>query len=483
MIKGLYLQTMKIRRQNIWGWLAVWLIMGLSCQSHPGMEKLSQVESMIWNMPDSAYQIMSKLTLASFEKESEKAKYALLMTQASVHTNRPILSDSLINVAMNYYYSEPNTPDYALSCLYRGNVLEYLGREEEALDMYLSANNVLENLADRRIYYWVYTSLGNFYARFHIYREAVKYYELALSLNLSNPFLEKTDTPIPFKGIIRLYPNLNRDTWETLLNDRVEKIQLTDSSFQKRRILKPIDEANIDSKQKTIQEIINKHILSSLKSENYGLKKQGIITLLSTITIILVLMLILYEGWKFYKKKQLIILQQYRKDVADLQQQIDDLQERETENQLLEQQLRCLEVEKQKKELRVRQLEVIFHAKEITLSVDLIEAAQVYIRIMDKENPIYIPAENRYKLERWLNVTCNQFANRLSEHFPSLTNGEKDICYLFALNLSFKDVAKVLNIQTRSVERSVCRICQRMELPQSGKEEFLNIIRDLKELD
>ena len=71
MIKGLYLQTMKIRRQNIWGWLAVWLIMGISCQSHPGMEKLSQVESMIWNMPDSAYQIMSKLTLASFEKESE----------------------------------------------------------------------------------------------------------------------------------------------------------------------------------------------------------------------------------------------------------------------------------------------------------------------------------------------------------------------------------------------------------------------------
>lgn len=159
------------------------------------------------------------------------------------------------------------------------------------------------------------------------------------------------------------------------------------------------------------------------------------------------------------------------------------LQERETENQLLEQQLRFLEVEKQKKELRVHQLETIFRAKEIALSVDLIEAAQVYIRIMDKENPVYIPAESRGKLERWLNVTGNQFANRLSERFPSLTNGDKDICYLFALNLSFKDVAKVLNIQSRSVERSVCRICQRMGLPQSGKDDFLNTIRELKELD
>ena len=157
---------------------------GTACTSHPITEKLNRVESLMWNMPDSAYCLLNEISESSVVEESEKAKYALLMTQAFCRTGSPILSDSLINVAMDYYSSFPKSKDYVLTCLARGNVMEILGHESVALDMYLFASDVKDNLKDRRIHFLVYTFLGNLYVRYGFYREATSYYELALSLNL-----------------------------------------------------------------------------------------------------------------------------------------------------------------------------------------------------------------------------------------------------------------------------------------------------------
>lgn len=170
-----------------------------------------------------------------------------------------------------------------------------------------------------------------------------------------------------------------------------------------------------------------------------------------------------------------------------LQQQIDDLQERIEENQgeakILQEQMQILEKEKKSKEIRIRQLELTFRSKHISLPVESVEAAQVYLQIVTKGTPHYTPAEDRTKLEYWLNISRNRWAERLEKLYPSLTNGEKDICYLFVVGLSFDEMASLLGVQSRSVNRVVYRICRKMGIEQGSKDEFVAQIFRLDDCD
>ena len=155
---------------------------------------------------------------------------------------------------------------------------------------------------------------------------------------------------------------------------------------------------------------------------------------------------------EIFRRQKLEILSHYKRDASMLQQQIDDLQERIEENQgeakNLQEQMQILEKEKKSKEIRIRQLELTFRSKHISLPVESVEAAQVYLQIVTKGTPHYTPAEDRTKLEYWLNISRNRWAERLEKLYPSLTNGEKDICYLFVVGLSFDEMASLLGVQS-----------------------------------
>ena len=48
--------------------------------------------------------------------------------------------------------------------------------------------------------------------------------------------------------------------------------------------------------------------------------------------------------------------------------------------------------EKKDIEVRVRQLEVTFRAKDIHLNVEELEAVQTYLKLTDAVNPVYVPS-------------------------------------------------------------------------------------------
>jgi DNA-binding CsgD family transcriptional regulator len=98
---------------------------------------------------------------------------------------------------------------------------------------------------------------------------------------------------------------------------------------------------------------------------------------------------------------------------------------------------------------------------------------------MSRQRAKYQPAEDRFKLAHWLNVSQNRWADRLATQYPTLSNGEKDICYLFAIGFSFEEMADLLQIQPRSVDRSVYRICKKMGFEQGNKEEFVKQLKFL----
>ena len=229
-------------------------------------------------------------------------------------------------------------------------------------------------------------------------------------------------------------------------------------------------------------EIEKKYDYSALLRKNNDFSSRWAITILITVTIVCSLALLLWVSWKFFRGQKREILRNYKKEASVLQQRIDVLQEQRDENQdeakNLQEQLDELETEKRNKEVRIRQLEVTFRSKHISLPVETVEATQVYLQIVAKEDASYHPASDRAKLEHWLNVSHKDWANRLAMLYPSLTNGEKDICYLFALGLTLEPIATLLDVQSRSVERSIYRICRKMGLEQGSKEEFVaQIIR------
>lgn len=78
----------------------------------------------------------------------EQACYALLMTQAMYRCGHKISSDSLINIAVQYYSSQGNADDKASALLYKGYILEDLGQDNEALYAYKQAEEAVKTVKD-----------------------------------------------------------------------------------------------------------------------------------------------------------------------------------------------------------------------------------------------------------------------------------------------------------------------------------------------
>lgn len=79
----------------------------------------------------------------------------------------------------------------------------------------------------------------------------------------------------------------------------------------------------------------------------------------------------------------------------------------------------ALEAEKKSKEIRIRQLETTFRSKHISLSVEAIEAAQVYLQVVSRKTPAYHPSSDRSALEHWMNLSLDCWAERTAIRYPS----------------------------------------------------------------
>jgi len=86
------------------------------------------------------------MSIPSIDIVEEQACYALLMTQAMYRCGHKISSDSLINIAVQYYSSQGNADDKASALLYKGYILEDLGQDNEALYAYKQAEEAVKTV-------------------------------------------------------------------------------------------------------------------------------------------------------------------------------------------------------------------------------------------------------------------------------------------------------------------------------------------------
>ena len=74
-----------------------------SCTKSNITEKLSRVDSLVvLEKYDSAFSLLSEIKEPSIESEADKAHYNLILTQVSYLVNKPLASDSILELSMTY---------------------------------------------------------------------------------------------------------------------------------------------------------------------------------------------------------------------------------------------------------------------------------------------------------------------------------------------------------------------------------------------
>lgn len=137
---------MKEKRWLIFVLLASWVIMTVivgSCDKQKYYDRrLTVADSIMTHDPDSALTLLENLDNASLATARDRAYHALLLTQARYRCYITATSDSLINVALDYYRThDDETEKLTRSYIYKGAVMEELGDAEAAMRYYKQAQS------------------------------------------------------------------------------------------------------------------------------------------------------------------------------------------------------------------------------------------------------------------------------------------------------------------------------------------------------
>ena len=147
-----------------------------SC-SHTSV-KLKTAEQLMLTSPDSSLHILQKLRLNLFTSRSDKALYALLMSQALDKNSIEVKSDSLISIATSYFDDkDPVHAGYAW--FYMARTANYRGDAKVQADALLKAQEFAGKANDFKLQGLVYGDKGNMYNSQGQYLNSVFFFKCA----------------------------------------------------------------------------------------------------------------------------------------------------------------------------------------------------------------------------------------------------------------------------------------------------------------
>lgn len=149
--------------------------------------ELQRAEDLMYPHPDSALHILQAMTPP--KDELNRATWALLLTQAKYKCFVD-QSDSLVNIAHDYFMKGDNAQRKALALYHKAVLLKEKNEVDKALPYYLQASEEVKLTEDYRLAYLIHSHVGRIYAyrklysySLSCYHEAIQYAELS-----KNPF-------------------------------------------------------------------------------------------------------------------------------------------------------------------------------------------------------------------------------------------------------------------------------------------------------
>lgn len=142
------------------------LLFFVMCNEPPKelLPELSYAESLMQRCPDKALAVLDSMEVPSPSDKFQYATWCLLTIQARDKNFVKHTSDSLINVALDYFEKQDNPVRKATALYYEGRVNHDMNNAEEATGYYLQARDVAMKTEDYRLLYLINSQLGTLYA-------------------------------------------------------------------------------------------------------------------------------------------------------------------------------------------------------------------------------------------------------------------------------------------------------------------------------
>ena len=138
--------------------------------------ELQRAEDLMYPHPDSALHILQAMTPP--KDELNRATWALLLTQAKYKCFVD-QSDSLVNIAHNYFMKGDDAQRKALVLYHKAVLLKEKNEVDKALPYYLQASEEVKLTEDYRLAYLIYSHIGMIYAHRKLHEYSVSYCEQA----------------------------------------------------------------------------------------------------------------------------------------------------------------------------------------------------------------------------------------------------------------------------------------------------------------
>ena len=535
-------------------------------------EHLSQAEELIWAAPDSALHILESISTSRHLTGKEQADYALLLSLAQYRCYISVSSDSLINLAIEYYKDKNDADKKGAAFYVKGCILEEYTKDiPNALLAYKEAEMCIPDMNEKQYVARIYSSLGYVNKKSFHFEPAKEYYQKALQanidgkdtvayasnlLNLStlyytlhqadsanrciNTLIDIADSLNDLDLQVKIYNNIaNRKIFEKNYAEAekylIHAIRLSSPHFPDKLSL-GLANLYAYTGQKEKADSLFTHLLSCpdllvrsnsyLDLLNYFLASHPqehsylnhYITLTDSIykenraeevgkiqqkydnEVLARTNDQLYFKWMLTSVVGSLIciiavtfLQKKWRKANALQKQIEELEEKKKvltsssqENERyviqiseLESQINDLKNEKRRLKYFINKTKESKEDKEDDYS----SIFKTYLSIT--KDKTYDKERERDNLRQWLNLTNQNFTDKLIKHYPVLSKSNQlmDVCCLTALNLSIEDIATLLGIGERTVERYTSDICKKVGLPKGGKHIFVEFINSIKELE
>ena len=535
-------------------------------------EHLSQAEELIWAAPDSALHILESISTSRHLTGKEQADYAWLLSLAQYRCYISVSSDSLINLAIEYYKDKNDADKKGAAFYVKGCILEEYTKDiPNALLAYKEAEMCIPDMNEKQYVARIYSSLGYVNKKSFHFEPAKEYYQKALQanidgkdtvayasnlLNLStlyytlhqadsanrciNTLIDIADSLNDLDLQVKIYNNIaNRKIFEKNYAEAekylIHAIRLSSPHFPDKLSL-GLANLYAYTGQKEKADSLFTHLLSCpdllvrsnsyLDLLNYFLASHPqehsylnhYITLTDSIykenraeevgkiqqkydnEVLARTNDQLYFKWILTSVVGSLIciiavtfLQKKWRKANALQKQIEELEEKKKvltsssqENERyviqiseLESQINDLKNEKRRLKYFINKTKESKEDKEDDYS----SIFKTYLSIT--KDKTYDKERERDNLRQWLNLTNQNFTDKLIKHYPVLSKSNQlmDVCCLTALNLSIEDIATLLGIGERTVERYTSDICKKVGLPKGGKHIFVEFINSIKELE
>ena len=535
-------------------------------------EHLSQAEELIWTAPDSALHLLESISASRHLTGKEQADYALLLSLAQYRCYIPVSSDSLINLAIEYYKDKNDADKKGAAFYVKGCILEEYTKDiPNALLAYKEAEMCIPDMNEKRYVARIYSSLGYINKKSFHFDPAKEYWQKAVQanidgkdtvayasnlLNLStlyytlhqadsanrciNTLIDIADSLNDLDLQVKIYNNIaNRKIFEKNYAEAekylIHAIRLSSPHFpdklslglanlyaytgQKEKAdslfthllscpdllvrsnsyldllnyflashpqehsylnhyIALTDSIYKENRAEEVGKIQQKYDNEVLARTNDQLYFKWILTSVVGSLICIIAVTFLQKKWRKANalQKQIEELEEKKKVLTSSSQENERYVIQISE---LESQINDLKNEKRRLKYFIKKTKKSKENKEDDYS----SIFKTYLSIT--KDKTYDKELERDNLRQWLNLTNQNFTDKLIKHYPVLSKSNQlmDVCCLTALNLSIEDIATLLGIGERTVERYTSDICKKVGLPKGGKHIFVEFINSIKELE